>query len=150
MELHVNKMQVSIKQSPQEIAMASKQAVINVENTTPKAAGSLEEDTVTISNAGHEKNVSDKNQAAFRKMMGHEEVESTKNSDGKTDIDEKIAELQEKIEKLMAELSQLRGNSDEESEQKIKLLESELASLHAQLIQLVEEKLESSKKKKSG
>jgi hypothetical protein len=147
MELHVNKMQVSIKQSPQEIAMASKQAIINVESSTPKTAGSLEEDTVTISNAGHEKNVSDKNQAAFRKMMGHEEVESTKKGDGKADIDEKIAELQEKIEKLMEELSQLRGKSDEESEQKIKVLEMELASLNAQMLQLVEQKLESSKKK---
>lgn len=147
MELHVNKMQVSIKQSPQEIAMASKQAIINVESALPKAAGSLEEDTVTISNAGHEKNVNEKNQAAFRKMMGHEEVESSKKSDGKADIDDKIAELKEKIDKLMEELSQLRGKSDEESEQKIKVLEMELASLNAQMLQLVEQKLESSKKK---
>jgi hypothetical protein len=148
MELHANKMQVSIKQSPQEIAMTSKQAIANVENSNPKAAGGLAEDKVTISNAGHEKNVSDKNQAAFRKMMGHEEVDSTKKNDGKGDIDEKIAELQEKIEKLMEELSQLRGRSDEESEQKVKVLEMELASLNAQMLQLVEQKLKLGKQQK--
>jgi hypothetical protein len=147
MDLSVNKMQISIHQSQQEIVMASKQAIANVENSESKTAGSLAEDKVMISSEAHEKNVSDKKQAAFRKMMGHEEVESTKKSDAKVDIDEKIAELQEKIEKLMEELSQLRGRSDEESEQKIKVLEMELASLNAQMLQLVEQKLESSKKK---
>ncbi|WP_085299631.1 hypothetical protein [Cognaticolwellia mytili] len=147
MELHANKMQLSIRQSQQEIAIASKQTITNVESSEAKATGSLAEDKVTISSEGHEKNANDKNQAAFRKMMGHEEVENTKKSDGKADIDEKIAELKEKIDKLMEELSQLRGNSDEESEQKIKVLEMELASLNAQMLQLVEQKLESSKKK---
>lgn len=96
----------------------------------------LKTDQVTISEEAREKSTNDKNQAAMRKLSGQEDVGVTNDKEPKT-VDEKIAELQEKIAKLIAEIAQARRSGDEE---KTKRMEAELAMLNGQLLQLIEQK----------
>jgi hypothetical protein len=147
MELHTGKMQVAIAPAHQEKISVSEQAALKVAelNATVEknsaSSTSLSTDRVTISEEAREKNVTDANQAAMRKMMGKEEVDGT-NSEKPQTLDEKIAELQEKIAKLMAEIAQERRSGNDE---KVKGMEAELAMLNSQLLQLIEQKMEESK-----
>jgi len=148
MELHANKMQVAIPPAHQEKLTTSEQAALKVaelnvaaETNTTSSAAHSQADKVTISEEAREKSINDKNQTAFRKILGKEEVDGTNGEKPQT-LDEKIAELQEKIAKLMAEIAQeRRGGNDE----KVKSMEAELAMLNSQLIQLIEQKMEESK-----
>ena len=56
---------------------------------------------VDISEEGAEKSLEDKNQAAFRKLLGNEDVDQASQSEGDL-LDELIAEIQEKLEKTTA------------------------------------------------
>ncbi|ASM54270.1 hypothetical protein PNIG_a2230 [Pseudoalteromonas nigrifaciens] len=99
---------------------------------------------VDISEEGAEKSLADKNQAAFRKLLGNEDVDQASQSEGDP-LDELIAEIQEKLEKLLQETALLRSKDDEESQAKVKVLEGEITGLNIQLIELLKQKLESGK-----
>jgi len=99
---------------------------------------------VDISEEGAEKSLEDKNQAAFRKLLGNEDVDQASQSEGDP-LDELIAEIQEKLEKLLQETALLRSKDDEESQAKVKVLEGEITGLNIQLIELLKQKLESGK-----
>jgi len=141
MELTTEKMHVVIAPAHKEAITTSQQAAIKVADES-KISNQLQTDQVNISEEARQKNIDDKNQAALRKMMGKEEVDEAAGEGEKT-LDEQIAELQEKIAKLTLEIAQERRSGNEE---KAKGMESELAILNAQLLQLIEQKLESTKK----
>jgi len=142
MELPTKNMRVAIAPAHVEQVTASQQAAIKVADESKVSTSShLQVDQVNISEEARQKNIDDKNQAALRKMIGKEEVHETEGEGQKT-LDEQIAELQEKIAKLSAEIAQERRSGNED---KAKTMESELAMLNAQLLQLIEQKLESTK-----
>ncbi len=101
---------------------------------------------VEISDEAKEKSLQDSNQKALRKLMGKEDVEGTESSDDKQTLDEMIAELQEEIAQLSQEMAQLRAKGDEQSESKAKSLEMQIASLTAQLMDLLTQKIEQEEK----
>ncbi|WP_350586691.1 hypothetical protein [Pseudoalteromonas sp. RB2-MNA-CIBAN-0110] len=101
-------------------------------------------DQVDISEEGKEKSLEDKNREALRKLSGNEDVSQASQSD-EDSLDEQIAEIQEKLEKLLQEAVLLRSKEDEESQAKVKLLEAEITGLNTQLIELLKQKLESGK-----
>ena len=138
MELRTDQLQASIAPAYQEKILASEQAPMKVSaEINTSTSEHLKTDQVTISAEAREKSTNDKNQAAMRKILGQEEVSGTNGEEKKT-VDEKIAELQEKITELIAEIAQERRNGDEE---KTKSMEAELAMLHSQLLQLIEQKM---------
>lgn len=138
MELRAGQMQASIAQEYKTNIMSSDQAPIKTTvETTTAASEHLQTNQVTISEEAREKSFNDKNHEAMRKILGKEGVDATNTEEPKS-LDEKIAELQEKIVKLMAEIAQERRNGDEEKTQS---MEVELAMLNAQLLQLVEQKM---------
>ena len=147
MELQTKNMQVTIAPIHQKQISASEQALfkiaIETNATSPSSEKHLQADQINISEEARQKSIDDKNQAAMRKILGKEEVDETK-SEGKNTLDEQIAELQEKIAKLTAEIAQERNSVNDE---KAKNMETELAMLNAQLLQLIEQKMESSKAK---
>lgn len=101
-------------------------------------------DQVDISEEGKEKSLEDQNREALRKLSGNEDVSQA--SQSKEDpLDEQIAEIQEKLEKLLQEAALLRSKDDEESQVKVKVLEAEITGLNTQLIELLKQKLESGK-----
>ena len=101
-------------------------------------------DQVDISEEGKEKSLEDQNREALRKLSGNEDVSQA--SQSKEDpLDEQIAEIQEKLEKLLQEAALLRSKEDEESQAKVKVLEAEITGLNTQLIELLKQKLESGK-----
>ena len=139
MELRTGQMQVSIAPEHNINITYSDQASINVSTDTITASSEhVKTDQVTISEEAREKSFNDKNQEAMRKILGKDEVNETNGEKQKT-IDEKIAELQEEIAKLIAEIAQERRSGNKE---KTKSLEVELAVLNAQLLQLIEQKME--------
>ena len=145
MELPTKNMQVTIAPIHQEQISASEQAIVKVaaelKTTSLSSEKRLPADQVNISEEARQKSIDDKNQAAMRKMLGKEEVDETKNEGQKT-LDEQIAELQEKIAKLTTDIAQERRSGNDE---KAKTMESELAMLNAQLLQLIEQKMETAK-----
>lgn len=141
MKLYSDNMQANIP-IYQEPASASKLDKLNQASSAEKKLSvNSQSDQVDISEEARQKSVDDKNQAAMRKIMGKENVHEAE-GDGKRTLDEKIAELQEKITKLTAEIAQERRSGDTE---KAKTMESELVMLNSQLIQLIEQKMEGAK-----
>jgi len=110
--------------------------------TMHKAAVQI--DQVDISEEGKEKNLEDQNREALRKLSGNEDVSQASQSE-EDPLDEQIAEIQEKIEKLLQETALLRSKDNEESQAKVKLLEAEITGLNTQLIKLLKQKLEAGK-----
>jgi len=145
MELQTKNMQVTITPLHQEQISASEQAVLNIapetNTSSPSSEKNLPRDQVNISEEARQKSIDDKNQAAMRKILGKEEVDGAE-GEGQKSLDKQIAELQEKIAKLTTEIAQNRSSGHEE---KAKTMETELAMLNAQLLQLLEQKMESSK-----
>ena len=137
MELRTGQMQASIASEYNTKITAEQTSVMVAAETTPASSQRLKTDQVSISEEAREKSFNDKNQEAMRKILGKEGVDATNTEEPKS-LDEKIAELQEKIIKLTAEIAQERRNGDEEKTQS---MEVELAMLNAQLLQLVEQKM---------
>lgn len=103
--------------------------------------------TVTISAEGKarlENDTSSKASATLHK--GQEALMAEKNSEVKS-VDELMDELKEKIREVMQQIALLRTKGDEASVEQAKSLEVELSTLNAQLMQLMTQKLESSKSK---
>ena len=105
----------------------------------------LSPDQINISKEAHKKNVDEKNQAAMQKISGNESTEETEESSGEDELDQMIAELQEKIAELSQRIASIRSKGDEASIEKAKSLESELAMLNGQLMELLNQKMESAK-----
>ena len=137
MELRTGQMQASIASEYNTKITAEQTSVMVAAETTTASSQRLKTDQVSISEEAREKSFNDKNQEAMRKILGKEGVDATNTEEPKS-LDEKIAELQEKIIKLTAEIAQERRNGDEEKTQS---MEVELAMLNAQLLQLVEQKM---------
>lgn len=110
--------------------------------TVHKAA--VQSDQVDISEEGKEKSLEDQNREALRKLSGNEDASQASQSE-EDPIDEQIAEIQEKIEKLLQETALLRSKDDEESQAKVRVLEAEITGLNTQLIELLRQQLESGK-----
>jgi hypothetical protein len=143
MKFYTESMQVNIPFSiHQESVSVSKNTESNqASSAETKLSVNSQSDQVNISEEAHQKSVDDKNQAAMRKIMGRENVNETE-GDGRRSLDEKIEELREKITKLTAEIAQERRSGNDE---KAKTMELELVMLNSQLLQLIEQKMESAK-----
>jgi hypothetical protein len=113
----------------------------------PHNNSTLTADTVTISAEGKarlEKDTESKTSATLHKVQ--EALTAGENSETKS-VDELIDELKEKIRDVMQQVALLRTKGDEASVEQAKSLEVELSTLNAQLMQLMTQKLESSKSK---
>lgn len=140
-------MSVHINSKPLEIYPQKQTLKVVADEVTEKATVhkvAVKSDQVDISEEGKEKSLEDQNREALRKLSGNEDVNQASQSE-EDPIDEQIAEIQEKIEKLLQETALLRSKEDEESQAKVKVLEAEITGLSTQLIELLKQKLESGK-----
>lgn len=143
----MDKMSVHITSKPLETYPQKQILKMVADEVTEKATihkAADKSDQVDISEEGKEKSLEDKNREALRKLSGNEDVSQASQSD-EDSLDEQIAEIQEKLEKLLQEAVLLRSKEDEESQAKVKLLEAEITGLNTQLIELLKQKLESGK-----
>jgi hypothetical protein len=141
MKLYSENMQVNIPIYQEPVSAPKLDELNQASSAEKKLSVNSQSDQVNISEEARQKRVDDTNQTAMRKIMGKEDVNEAE-GEGKKTLDEKIAELQEKITKLTAEIARERRSGNNE---KAKTMESELVMLNAQLIQLVEQKLEAAK-----
>lgn len=143
----MDNMSLSIKnayQQPLSIAervpKLQQTSVINSDvNHAKPASDSVQ---VEISDEAKQKKLQESNQQAHRKLMGKNEVEDAKGSDDKLTLDEMIKELQEEIAELTQEMVKLRSKGDEKSAIEAKSVEIQIASLTAQLMNLLTQKIE--------
>ena len=141
----MDKMSVHITSKPLETYPQKQTLKVVADEVTEKATEhktAVQSDQVDISEEGKEKSLEDQNREALRKLSGNEDASQASQSEGDP-IDEQIAEIQEKIEKLLQETALLRSKDDEESKAKVKLLEAEITGLNTQLIELLRQQLES-------
>jgi len=141
MKLYTDNMQVNIPIYQEPVSASKLDELNQASSAEKKLSVNSQSDQVNISEEARQKSVDDTNQTAMRKIMGKEDVNETE-GEGKKTLDEKIAELQEKITKLTAEIAQERRSGNNE---KAKTMESELVMLNSQLIQLIEQKMEAAK-----
>lgn len=143
----MDKMSVHITSKPLETYPQKQTLKVVADEVTEKATmhkAADQSDQVDISEEGKEKSLEDQNREALRKLSGNEDVSQASQSE-EDPLDEQIAEIQEKLEKLMQEAALLRGKEDEESQAKVKLLEAEITGLNTQLIELLKQQLEAGK-----
>ena len=126
MKLYTENMQVNIPIYQESVSASKLDEVNQASSAEKKLSVNSQSDQVNISEEARQKSVDDTNQAAMRKIMGKEDVNEAE-GEGKKTLDEKIAELQEKITKLTAELAQERRSGNNE---KAKTMESELVMLN--------------------
>ena len=143
MELHANINSHQLLDSASQRAQAKQAASVAETEKTPSTSDQvLSNDKVELSEEGKSKSMDEKNQAALRKMMGKGDVDESEES-VKDPLDDKIAELKQKIADLTRELAEIRNRNDEDSMEKAKALETEINVLTAQLIELLNKKKES-------
>ncbi len=129
MEVTIN----SAYSSPQQITATSQEEnkQVSAANTSAESK-TLPDDKVNIS------------EEALRKLAKTEESKTAENtSEDKTE--QLIEALKEKIAELNERLAKLRTKDDEASIEQTKVLEIELATLNAQLMELVTSKLAAAK-----
>ena len=141
MKLYTENMQVNIPIYQESVSASKLDELNQASSAEKKLSVNSQSDQVNISEEARQKSVDDTNQTAMRKIMGKEDVNEAE-GEGQRTLDEKIAELQEKITKLTAELAQERRSGNNE---KAKTMESELVMLNSQLLQLIEQKMEAAK-----
>ena len=141
MKLYTENMQVNIPIYQESVSASKLDEVNQASSAEKKLSVNSQSDQVNISEEARQKSVDDTNQTAMRKIMGKEDVNEAE-GEGQRTLEEKIAELQEKITKLTAELAQERRSGNNE---KAKTMESELVMLNSQLLQLIEQKMEAAK-----
>jgi len=141
MKLYTENMQVNIPIYQESVSASKLDELNQASSAEKKLSVNSQSDQVNISEEARQKSVDDTNQAAMRKIMGKEDVNEAE-GEGQRTLEEKIAELQEKITKLTAELAQERRSGNNE---KAKTMESELVMLNSQLLQLIEQKMEAAK-----
>jgi septal ring factor EnvC (AmiA/AmiB activator) len=113
----------------------------NVVIDNPQATKDAElkaQDTVSISSEGKAK--SDKERDEFKALRERGEPTAAEDKKDKDSVEEKIKELREKINELLQKLTMARNQG--EDEEKIKMLEAEMAALQAQLMSLLEKQLQ--------
>ena len=140
-------MSVHITPKPLETYPQKQTLKVVADEVTEKATmhkAADQSDQVDISEEGKEKSLEDQNREALRKLSGNEDASQASQSE-EDPLDEQIAEIQEKLEKLLQETALLRSKEDEESQAKVKLLEAEITGLNTQLIELLKQKLEAGK-----
>ena len=140
-------MSVHITSKPLETYPQKQTLKVVADEVTEKATihkAADQSDQVDISEEEKEKSLEDQNREALRKLSGNEDVSQASQSE-EDPIDEQIAEIQEKLEKLLQEAALLRSKEDEESQAKVKVLEAEITGLNTQLIELLRQQLESGK-----
>ncbi|MBZ2194156.1 hypothetical protein JFJ09_18320 [Pseudoalteromonas arctica] len=143
----MDKMSVHITSKPLETYPQKQTLKVVADEVTEKAIvhkAAVQSDQVDISEEGKEKSLEDQNREALHKLSGNEDASQASQSE-EDPIDEQIAEIQEKIEKLLQETALLRSKDDEESQAKVKVLEAEITGLNTQLIELLKQQLESGK-----
>ncbi|MBH0012781.1 hypothetical protein I6F66_11840 [Pseudoalteromonas sp. NZS100_1] len=143
----MDKMSVHITSKPLETYPQKQTLKVVADEVTEKATihkAADQSDQVDISEEEKEKSLEDQNREALRKLSGNEDVSQASQSE-EDPIDEQIAEIQEKLEKLLQEAALLRSKEDEESQAKVKVLEAEITGLNTQLIELLRQQLESGK-----
>ena len=141
MKLYSDNMQVNIPIYQEPVSASKLDELNQASSAEKKLSVNSQSDQVNISEEARQKSVDDTNQTAMRKIMGKEDVNEAE-GEGQRTLEEKIAELQEKITKLTAELAQERRSGNNE---KAKTMESELVMLNSQLLQLIEQKMEAAK-----
>jgi len=143
MKLHTDNMQANMPIYQELVSTSDSTSKLDelsqASSAENKTSVNSQSDQVNISEEARQKSVDDNNQAAMRKIMGKEDVNGAEDKGEKT-LDEKIEELREEIITLTAEISQERTSGNDE---KAKAMESELAMLNAQLLQLIEQQMES-------
>lgn len=145
--IKMDKMSVHLTSKPLETYPQKQILKMVADEVTEKATvhkAADQSDQVDISEEGKEKSLEDQNREALRKLSGNEDVNQASQSE-EDPLDEQIAEIQEKIEKLLQEAALLRSKEDEESQAKVKLLEAEITGLNTQLIELLRQQLEAGK-----
>jgi len=143
----MDKMSVHITSKPLETYLQKQTLKVVADEVTEKAIvhkAAVKSDQVDISEEGKEKSLEDQNREALRKLSGNEDVSQASQSE-EDPLDEQIAEIQEKLEKLLQEAALLRSKDNEESQAKVKLLEAEIIGLNTQLIELLKQQLEADK-----
>ena len=143
----MDKMSVHITPKPLATYPQKQTLKVVADGVTEKATmhkAADQSDQVDISEEGKEKSLEDQNREALRKLSGNEDASQVSQSE-EDPLDEQIAEIQEKIEKLLQETALLRSKEDEESQAKVKLLEAEITGLNTQLIELLKQQLEAGK-----
>ena len=141
MKLYTENMQVNIPIYQEPVTVSKLDELNQTPSAETKPSVNSQSDQVNISEEARKKSVDDSNQAAMRKIVANEDVNEAEGN-GQKALDEKIAELQEKITKLTAEIAQERSSDDTE---KAEILEAELVMLNMQLLQLIEQKMEAAK-----
>jgi len=141
MKLYTENMQVNIPIYQAPVSVLKLDELNEALSAEKKLPVNSQSEQVNISEEARQKSVDDTNQVAMRKIMGKEDVNEVE-GEGQRTLDEKIAELQEKITKLTAEIAQERRSGNNE---KVKTMESELVMLNSQLLQLIEQKMEAAK-----
>ena len=141
MKLYTENMQVNIPIYQAPVSVLKLDELNEALSAEKKLPVNSQSEQVNISEEARQKSVDDTNQVAMRKIMGKEDVNEVE-GEGQRTLDEKIAELQEKITKLTAEIAQERRSGNNE---KVKTMESELVILNSQLLQLIEQKMEAAK-----
>lgn len=97
---------------------------------------------VTLSEEGKDKSKQAETKDHFKSLREKDPnapVEEESNGD---ELDEKIKELKDKIATLQQELAKAQNGDTEENENRVKQIESELSILQAQLMSLLNQKLE--------
>lgn len=143
----MDKMSVHITPKPLETYPQKQTLKVVADGVTEKPTehkAAVQSDQVDISEEGKEKSLEDQNREALRKLSGNEDVSQASQSE-EDPLDKQIAEIQEKIEKLLQETALLRSKDDEESQAKVKVLEAEITGLNTQLIELLKQQLEAGK-----
>jgi hypothetical protein len=141
MKLYTENMQVNIPIYQAPVSVLKLDELNGALSAEKKLPVNSQSEQVNVSEEARQKSADDTNQVAMRKIMGKEDVNEVE-GEGKRTLDEKIAELQEKITKLTAEIAQERRSGNNE---KLKTMESELVMLNSQLLQLIEQKMEAAK-----
>ena len=126
MKLYTENMQVNIPIYQESVSASKLDELNQASSAEKKLSVNSQSDQVNISEEARQKSVDDTNQTAMRKIMGKEDVNEAE-GEGQRTLEEKIAELQEKITKLTAELAQERRSGNNE---KAKTMESELVMLN--------------------
>lgn len=108
---------------------------VSIAKKTDNVIGS---DSVDISDEARQKLATD----IAASLLQSDESTTATSADYSKSVDEMIEELKEKIRLLMQEIARLRTKGDEASQKQVKALETDLAMLHAQLLELMNQKLE--------
>lgn len=97
---------------------------------------------VSLSEEGQEKSKQEQEKDYFKSLREKDPNAPVTEESSGDELDDKIKELKDKIATLQQELAKEQSKESAEGEERVKQIESELAVLQAQLMSLLNEKLE--------